>query len=146
MCGQAREIQAARRKCSKIGRIALLPSLARQAYSSDGTRSCACYLLAFDSVLFDLTVERRAAQAQELGGVGNAAAGALQSFVDQLALPEVDAERFKLVAGTAGVAEAKIIGQDDVALTHDDGTVDHVAELADIAGPRVAEELFAGVG
>src|SRR6185312_5327627 len=45
-----------------------------------------------------------------------------------------------------GVAGPKIDRKNDVAFAHDDGAVDHIAELTDVAGPGVAQELFAGVG
>src|SRR5206468_7286485 len=76
---------------------------------------------------------------------GDAAVSALEGFVNELALPEVDAERFELVAGAAGVAQAEVVGQDDVAFAHDDGAVDHVAELPHVAGPGIAEDLFASI-
>src|SRR4051812_33695378 len=83
-------------------------------------------LFAFDPVLLDLAIQRRPAQAEQAGRFGNVAVGALEGLLDELALPEVDPQRFELVAAH-GVAEAQVVGEDDVPLAHDDGAVDHIA-------------------
>ncbi len=53
--------------------------------------------LAVDAVFFDLAVEGGAADAEELGGFGDIAVGALEGFADEAAFPMIESERFHFV-------------------------------------------------
>src|SRR4029079_6629495 len=95
--------------------------------------------LRLQTILLEEVVQRRAADAEELGGAGDVVIRPAQRVADRLAVGDL--------AGRAEVDELGLyrsirpeveVGRSDAApVRHDDCALDAVLELADIAGPGI---------
>src|SRR3954471_7859152 len=93
----------------------------------------------------ELLVERDAVDAEERGGAGAVAARRLERGLDRELFEGVEPHRQPHERGigrfgrrgAAGDVLRQIGGLDDGAVAEDERVLDRVAELADVAGPRV---------
>src|SRR5713101_2319318 len=127
-----------------------------------------------DAVFLELLAERVAVDAEELGGahliaLGLAHDGAEEGLLDQphheavqvgrgVAAEPADALDHLLLddlfqrgvrlhpRGRRDGPDGEMLGHDHAARGHDHGALDHVLELADIAGPLVARQASHGLG
>src|SRR5579863_1718618 len=97
------------------------------------------YIIGFkgfsEAVFLQAPVESAAAQAQCFARVADVAAIACQGFLNQDALDFFDAHFIKAQGCLARGAQPQIAGADLRALREQNGALDGVVELADIAGP-----------
>src|SRR5580765_1950718 len=101
------------------------------------------------SVFFKLVMQRLQADAENLGGAGLVITGRLQSFQDELFLGLFHGRAYAQMdgvgvmnRGTNILAESggQVLGLDQAAFTNDDGALQSIAQLTDVAGPGIALE------
>ena len=115
-----------------------------------------------DAEAVHAAVEGLAAEAELGGGAGDDAGVGLEGGDDGAPLglgvlvvadrpgvglgDGVVARAARVVGGDAGVVEAEVAGFDDAAVAQEDRALDPVLQLADVAGPVVAEQRADGGG
>src|ERR1041385_4049876 len=98
----------------------------------------------------DLVDQGRARDAELVGGAGAVALVVREGALDVLALEVVEGEGhvapLPLPAPRAELAREVVDGDGDVAAAEDEGALEDVAHLADVAGPGMGEEPFERLG
>jgi hypothetical protein len=112
-----------------------VPCISEMSFGSKGS---------VDSVLLQLSVEGFAADPQGIGGFLAVAAVEIEQFEDMLFFYGFKGER--RVGGVGGYNQfaRQAAFRDDAVFRQDNGTLDDVAQLPDIAGPVVAEKAGHG--
>ncbi len=95
------------------------------------------------AVFFPFFQERFAADAEDFGGFGDVVASGLESLDDDVALDffkGAKAEECGCAAGCGANVFRKILGCEFGAFAKNDGSFEHIAKFADVAGPSISGE------
>src|SRR5688572_33348714 len=94
---------------------------------------------------FEPAIERRAAEAERLGGVADVAVAA-HGLADEERLDLLEAHVVEAIFDRPRSAEAEVGGLEGLALRHREGALHRLIELADVAGPGVFVHQRRGPG
>jgi len=98
------------------------------------------------AVFLQPAIESAAAQAERFAGVADVPTITSKSLLNQDALDFLDAHFIEAQRSFAHGAEAEVSGANLAAFGHENGALDGVVQLADIAGPGMVEKKLHGDG
>ena len=105
-------------------------------------RSCGAQhrmTMRLDAIFFHPPVEGPAAESEGFCRLAHVAVAAREGFADEDTLHRLEGHLFEGLGGDARGGEAEVGDFDDVFAGHEDGALDGVVELADVAGPGVVQ-------
>src|SRR5439155_18113384 len=95
---------------------------------------------------FEPAVQRAAREAEGLRRVTHIAAGARERFLDQDALDFLQAHLIERTGTIAATTETEIARADRARFRQQDRALDRMIQLADVAGPSVAQQQLHRIG